>query len=71
MYGDWLGTAPVLSQFDQMLPIGPALELSTLGSSSTHNNTAGFTYEQLGPAHTKAGPGWKDQNSNIIVLFNL
>ena len=34
-----LYTGPVLSQLDQLLPIRPALELSTLGCSSTYNNT--------------------------------
>ena len=34
-----LYTGPVLSQLDQLLPVRPALELSTLGCSSTHNNT--------------------------------
>jgi len=37
----------------------------------TQQLTAGFANEQLGPAHPKAGPNWKDQNSNISVLFNL
>ena len=31
-------TGPSLSQLDQLIPIGPVLELCTLSCSSTHNN---------------------------------
>jgi hypothetical protein len=44
---------PSLSQWDQL---GPVLELSTLGCSSTHNNTQQVLQRTTGPAPPKDEP---------------
>ena len=38
--------------------LGPALELSTLGCSSTHNKTLQVLSKTIGPVHHKAGPAY-------------
>jgi hypothetical protein len=57
MYFDFdrhVAPGSTLSQLNQLIPIGPALELSTFGCSNTHNNTLQvFT---IGPASPKADP---------------
>lgn len=52
----YLPSRPALSQLDQLLTIGSALNLSTLDCSTTHNNIhVGFTENNCAPP-SKAGP---------------